>query len=269
MKLISRNRTKQSQSYTDQWDHLNAVLPYSEKEQTYRPLFSYTSSIVKSIDNLFEEVVTLRDVGKSISQSSTSLPLFDDKQIISAACPSFNVNHLWHIRKQIHNELGINYQGESWTAEYLFLECQHSSELSQCGAAHVLVSEIVSAISSQRKELNRCLNELSERSTSSRRRKQIIRTFSMTKVTLDLYSLASWIAMLYISRRLVGDSHYTFPNMTESTLLQAVKRSKMVVSTFSTSSNTDRALKALSQYMASKQVKAVMKSGVIELTESK
>ena len=91
----------------------------------------------------------------------------------------------------------------------------------------------------------------------------------MTKVTLDLYSLASWIAMLYISRRLVGDSHYTFPNMTESTLLQAVKRSKMVVSTFSTSSNTDRALKALSQYMASKQVKAVIQSDVIELTESK
>ena len=268
MKLISRNS---ADTRINDWDQLFASIPYSEKEQVYRPVFSYTSGIINTIGHMFEEMTSLRDIVKSISQSSISPPLFEDQNSNSKSAkrPEVNMSHLRYIKNQIHNELGLNYQGESWTAEDLFKEHEHNVVFSQCGAAHLLVSEISTAISSQINELNRCLKELSERSLSSRRRKQISRTFSMAQVTLDLYSLTGWIALLYILRRLrvAGDDQSTFPNIPESTLSQAVKRSRMVVSTYSTSSNADRALKALSQYMAGKHVKAIIQSGTINFTE--
>ena len=133
-----------------------------------------------------------------------------------------------------------------------------------------------------RDELTQGVEDLMSNSVSTRRRRQIQRRISTAQLTFDFYSFAAFVALIDVDRRLVGlsvfaggdeddedededeDIHSTSTNgidddgvLDEKLLVHAVKRSRMVVSTFSTTTNIDRGFKALKEYVAGKSIKAV------------
>jgi len=109
------------------------------------------------------------------------------------------------------------------------------------------------------------------RSVSTRRRRQIRRLFGTARLTFDFYTLATFVALVDVHRRVVaveggddGESGVEWNvtpveggTVSEAVVSQAVKRSRMVVSTFSTTSNMDRGFKALEEYIAGKSIKVV------------
>ena len=144
---------------------------------------------------------------------------------------------------------------------------------SECGAAKLLLSEISAATSSLLQDLNDGIAafQCDKTQLSSRRRKQLSQKCDAAKLTLDFYSFAAFCALLYIERRQYDTNTASgnmpvirypatrYSNLTDDVLFVAVKRSRMVVSTFSTTKTFDRALSALAQYTAGKAVKAIIK----------
>ena len=128
------------------------------------------------------------------------------------------------------------------------------------------MSEIAEAASSSLRDLDDGISAFQndEIELSSRRRKQVSRICAAAQLTFDFYSFAGYCALLHIERR---QNTSNFQNLecerkmcecpTNDELLVAVKRSRMVVSTFSTTKTFDRALTALAEYTAGKAVKSV------------
>ena len=176
------------------------------------------------------------------------------------------------LQTSLREGFGIDTQ---WTPENYFQESVKCLVASECGAARHLMSEISAAASASVEEISSGIVELerNDGKLSSRRRKQIVRLCSMAKLTLDFYSFAAYCALLYIERRLHvnttsvqgGSKH---KDLDDDVLFLAVKRSRMVVSTFSTTKTVDRAIKALEQYVAGKAVKAIcrgLKDGEVKV----
>ena len=208
--------------------------------------------MVRSIGKVFEEISALHDLMNSASYLSVSPNVCNPPQI----CPNIDIQYLAYLRNQVLKTLGTDYEVEFWTADDFYIEHRHNTILSECGAACLLISEITSAISYQVESLNRCITDLTlKHSITSRRRKQAIRIISLANVALNLYSLTISIAFLFLLRRL-DDAHDTSLILTDSQLMNVIRRSRMVVSTYSASSNADRAQKALSQFIKCKEVKS-------------
>ena len=80
----------------------------------------------------------------------------------------------------------------------------------------------------------------------------------MIPLTFSFYNVCTLSAMLYIQKKFPNSADF-YNNITEDTLLKAVKRSRMVASTFYTSTNTNRAIKSVSEYLAGKSINEMMK----------
>jgi hypothetical protein len=150
--------------------------------------------------------------------------------------------------------------------EHTFQKCQNNHVASKCGAAVLLVSEVAHATEASRHELEHALRELecpvNQSKLSSRRRKQISRLCSVGQLTLDFYAFAALCGLLFVERQTTNlnmkDHHSRCNNLSNDTLFLAVKRSRMVVSTFSTAKMLDRGLAAVQQYSVGKAMKAII-----------
>lgn len=134
--------------------------------------------------------------------------------------------------------------------------------VSSCGASTLLLCELSTAINEQMALLNSVFLELngSEMQISTRRKKQIQRILSTAQLTVDFYSMAMFCALIYIERQLKEIEYTTIDasgHIKIDILENSVRRSRMAVSTFATSENIDRALKAVSLYSEASCVKIV------------
>jgi hypothetical protein len=239
---------------------------------SYRPCFSYTALLHAEVGNMVNSMESLYDFIRgghhlkySINASQSQMQI-EIAHKVAATSQSFEA--IVGMQKRIWQNFGTT--ESKFTDESFFQESSNNSIASECGAAKLLLSEIAEAAFSSLQDLNDGISafQCEEIELSSRRRKQVSRICATAQLTLDFYSFAAYCALLYIERR--QDTAKVCKNIelqrkidespTNDELFVAVKRSRMVMSTFSSTKAFDRALSALAQYTSGKAVKAVSES---------
>lgn len=225
--------------------------------QDYGPIFSYSSILLREIDNLVWSLKLLSDLVVDIKNTDL-LASNTGNDLQRRVSQSFNdisqnVEKLKLMRVRILHAFGAE------SSESVPCYCAQNEIASDCGAARLLLEESARASTSYLEKLSKAMKELDciEKPPNSRRRKQIMRIISISQLTLDFYSFASFCALLYIENRVLPQNKIQYPLLDESILYLAVKRSRMVVSTYSTVTMVDRALKAVETYSVGKAFKAI------------
>jgi len=241
--------------------------------RSYQPCFSYSASLLSEIGNMMNAMESLNGLirnghhmkyVRTVSQQNQKQ--VDIAQKIALMSPGFEA--VAGLQKEIRLRFGKS--DDEFTDENFFQESLNNAIVSECGAAKLLLSEIAEAASFSFQDINGGISALprEQGELSSRRRKQVARICASAQLTLDFYLFAAYCALLFIERRQdtantseSADFRGEMENVPkDDELFVAVKRSRMVVSTFSTTKTFDRALSALSQYVAGKAVKAVSQS---------
>lgn len=246
---------------------INANQKKSDLLEMYRPIYSYSALLLKNVDNLVEHLDPFYDLIKSGQPSLHSLA-------ISVSPMQREITETLNLLRKKNSEIksmqSLIYKGFCvdrslpWSVDNMFQDNANNLIASECGAATLLLSEIAIAAQSSFEELKRGIIELESNDgnqLSSRKRKQILRNCSIAQLTFDFYSFAAFCGLLYIERRIDTQKgeHPRFSGLSDDILRLVVKRSRMVVSTFSTSTMVDRALKSVQQYLVGKAVKAIKK----------
>eukprot|EP00536_Pseudo-nitzschia_multiseries_P018345 jgi/Psemu1/55168/gm1.55168_g len=239
---------------------------------SYKPCFSYSALLLTEVDSLVDNLRPfykyVRDghhlkYSKYVPQSK-----IQEEIAFKLAAIAQSMETIIDMQDNIYRSFDI--KKTKFTDESFFRENRNNLIASECGAAKLLLSEVAQAASESLRDLNNgiVLLEDDEIKVPSRRRKQVYRMCSSAKLTLDFYSFAAYCALLFIERcqdNINGskqlDLHEPIAQtITDDELFAAVKRSRMTVSTFSTTKTFDRALSALAHYTAGKAVKAISKS---------
>ena len=239
---------------------------------SYIPRFSYTAVLLGGINNMVNAIQsyhTLIGSGHHLIHARNAPRSQKEIEIaleIASMSPGFDA--IVGLQKEIF--LNFKATDSRFSDERFFLESSNNKISSECGAAKLLVAEIAEATSLSIRYLQDGISsiEAEEADLPSRRRKQIARICATAELSLDFYSFAAYCALLFIQRCQENSNELenteirkSIPKCpTDEELFTAVKRSRMVVSTFSASKMFDRALKALAQYIAGKAVKSVNNS---------
>ena len=235
--------------------------------EPYRPLFSYSALLLEEVDNLVNKLGPFYDLCTSdrLSSHSSIIPTSPIQREITETLSNLRRQHaeIENMQSRIYKGFCVD-KALPWSVDNMFQENANNIIASECGAATLLLSEIAVAAESSFQEILTGIIELEGNDgdeVSSRRRKQIQRSCSIAKLTLDFYSFAAFCGLLFIERRIsiYSGEDPRFGGISDDILLLAVKRSRMVISTFSTATMVDRALKAVQQYLVGKAVKAIGK----------
>jgi len=241
--------------------------------RSYQPCFSYSAllfaeihNMVNSMESLHKLICNGHHLKYAMNSSHQDQNQIETFQKMSSMSPGLEA--IVGMQEKICLRFGKSM--DDFTDENFFQESSNNLIVSDCGAAKLLLSEIAEAASSSLQDIDDGILALESEQgkLSSRRRKQLARICATAQLTLDFYSFAAYCALLFIERRQATASGYENIDVhrkieihpTNDELFVAVKRSRMVVSTFSTSKNLDRALSALSQYVTGKAIKSVSQS---------
>ncbi len=226
--------------------------------KNYRPIFSYSAKLLREIDNVVHVLSPLYAMiieNKHQMFQTTEPSQSELQRNVSKALKPFatELETLKASRARIFRACNQDTSHDEYSINII---------ASDCGAVSLLFAEISSAAQTYVDQIVNAIEELesSEERPSSRRRKQINRLLSVAQVHLDFYSFTAFCALLFVERRVVPISELEYPGLKEDELFLAVKRSRMVVSTFSTAKMMDRALKAVDNYSKGKAVKAIAKA---------
>mmetsp|Transcript_5581 Transcript_5581/g.8332 ORF Transcript_5581/g.8332 Transcript_5581/m.8332 type:complete len:444 (+) Transcript_5581:2-1333(+) len=232
----------------------------------YRPVFSYSATMISGINNAmnsiqrFSRLIESEDLIRNAIQSLS--PEGKQKQVSStlSALGKHREAMINQLKDNIFHDLEINCNSP-WSDEDTFREVKRNMIASECGASILLLNEVAIAVNNQVKDVQQALSDCTEapHSCSSRRRKQIGRLFSQCKLSCDFYVLCTFVALIDIQNKIGStDGNNNDEFVSSSTIIHAVKRSRMVASTYYTSTNKDRAIKALSDYLVGKSMKVIL-----------
>lgn len=224
--------------------------------QHYHPLFSFRAVTLRNLEsvmNQLERLVSLRE-----SSSMKASDIMTNYQLATLKVAGFD-----SVANRVLSAVRIS-NGE-WTTTHVFREHGINSRLADLGAARTLLEDLAAATSAFVSTLEEAQSELQtqERELHRRRLKQIQRMWAVSETAITLYRFAALVALLSLDQALCDDECIDQAKRvppSSDAILQAVKRSRMCVSTFSTflTANTDRALKAAVDYTKGKAVKAVV-----------
>jgi len=247
---------------------------------SYRPCFSFSALLLIEIENIVDKMKPFYQLihdGCHLKYSTNGSHHSELQRHVAKvmATMSQSIEIIMGMRASIHRGFGT--EKPMYTYGSYFRENLNNLSASECGAAKLLLSEVSIAVSFSLKDLNDGIAAFQCDMTqlSSRRRKQVSQKCDIAKLTLDFYSFAVYCALLYIERRQCAPNTTSnnlptcayatkrmCSNLTDDVIFIAVKRSRMVVSTFSTTQTFDRALNALAQYTAGKAVKAIVNEAI-------
>lgn len=219
----------------------------------YQSQYSYSGSLRRVMNEAMETFVLLHDFtcAKNITQNYINANHESIGEQIRTMAPT--KDYVFSKFKYVYGYL---------VADSKIFEESIEKAASSCGASTLLLSEVSTAAKEQIALLDSVFSELKcvEIPITTRRKKQVQRILSTAHLTLDFYSLVIFCALLYVERQLLEiECIHTdmYDEITNDVLENSVRRSRMAVSTFVTSENVDRALKAVSLYSEASCVKQV------------
>ena len=261
--------------------------------QLYRPVFSYTAVTSRNLDVAVKKLTLLelpfatlsgqhqRQSAKSVSYILSSC--LEDPVIINLQVPLSSLEDRAKVVNAImlgHPDPGCDLLSWPWTSDDVFREHNVNQVLASHGAARALLLEVADASTIFQTALAEALDPPKDIGVSSRQRKQRSRTIAASDLAATVYKFATLTALMLLEYDLsmvtadgeegktplrseksnASTSVDAQANVLErAVLLQAVKRSRMTVSTVSNfiDANVDRAIKATLEYGKGKAIKAV------------
>jgi hypothetical protein len=270
------------------WDMVRAMLVAMEwaacspraKIHQYRPVFSYTAVTCRSLCQAKESLQTL-----GVIQCSD-----DYQRYLTRAYGEFGdipvVGDLWFSLDDLDTLLDFKSSeilaqspsstpsSPSSTAQDVFHEHDLNQRFANVGATRTLLQDVKSATNSHIEYLQQSLSTLASDNNnhSTRKRKTALRIVHSSQLAMMIYKLTTCIATMSLQQQLTQDDSSTTTNnnngacsrsstvVDQATMLKAVERSRMVVSTVDTFLHTkiDRVVKSVREYVKGKAVKAVL-----------
>jgi hypothetical protein len=256
--LTSEWTTTSAESDPRLWDMVRVLLvsielaASSQKAIPYRPVFSYAAVMRRHRDKVQETLHALEQLCKShvyeryltIAQgefvnlpdeiNSLRVEILEDNPLAELCSSSSNIT--------------------LWTAQDVLAEHELNQRLATAGATRNLLQEIADATQNHIQQLEEALKCLEQREDASKRKRRtwLRIVHSSRQLAQVLYSFAAQVAILSLQQ----DESF----VDTATLLKAVERSRMVVSTVDTFLHTkvDRAVKSVCEYTKGKPIKAVI-----------
>jgi hypothetical protein len=231
----------------------------------YRPVFSYTATTILNTKEALDSLVEL----STIQSTSSFLDLYG---IAEEEFGDISNDHLAaldvtvsYIETQVHELLRNEWESEpsEWLADDVFIEHELNQKLAACCATRTLLKDVSDATLLRVQSIKTAIEEWDE-TDSSKKRRRLLRVVHLADFALKVYTFATLVAVTSLNNGIDGPSG----SITPATLLKAVERSRMVVSTVSTflNSNSDRAIKAAREYAKGKAVKVIAKAHTKEET---
>jgi len=253
----------------------------------YWPCYSYSALLLAETNKAIDAIIFMNDFiargdhlryARQAHKSPIQLEIEDELRQISPSLEELGTK-----RERIRSRLFGEEEQPRFTDDDFFRERSRNEIAAQCGASRLLLAEIAVAAEASARDiadgmaaLSKDDNEQVLSTSQKRQRKQLYRKCASAQLALEFYALAADFALRHIeecccryyenrnNKDSLGESSTN--NNNEQLLLAVVKRSRMVVSTFITSTNFDRALRALEQYLSGKAIKALKSGRTVENT---
>jgi hypothetical protein len=243
------------------WDMVRLVLVTMELcsgnslSLKYRPVFSFTAATILNTTEALDSLMEL----STIQSTSSFLDLYSKAEEefggISTNLAALSVP-LSYIETQVHERLRKEWESgpSEWLADDVFVEHKLNQKLAAYCATRMLLKDISDATLLKVQSIKTAIEEWDE-TGSSKKRRRLLRVVHLGDFAMKVYSFATLVAVTSLNNGIDGPSG----SLTPATLLKAVERSRMVVSTVSRflGINSDRALKAAREYEKGKAVKAI------------
>ena len=252
----------------------------------YRPLFSYTAATCRHLDSAMNELHVLElplttASGQERLRSAKAAVHLSLEPIRSLQLSLESLDERAMALKRICGYPSTTRTHTSpttrmpWTSDDVFREHETNRVLASVGAARTLLLEVAEATATFRASLEEALGEAPD-GASSRQRKQRLRTIAASELATIVYTFAAVTAILLLEHDLrttgwcagapsgggLDPQEGEDPSgiKQRAVLLQAVKRSRMTLSTVSNfiGANTDRAIKAAKEYSQGKAIQAIV-----------
>ncbi|CAB9523902.1 expressed unknown protein [Seminavis robusta] len=246
--------------------------------QHYRPLFSFTTVTCLKMERALEQLARLETMVHSSHYRDQFTAAATTSNTLLASCQNIlelqvGESQLAQLAQPVYTQCRYSTTTTTttpWTVDDLFHEHETNQRLASLGAARALLEDVQEATCAFCDGMEQILQP-QPGSLSTRQRKQRLRILAIHPLASSVYSFAAMTAILLIDYELQSSATDKTQHAKQSTivvdretLLQAVKRSRMVVSTVSNfiTANADRAIKAAKEYRQGKAVKAVLASTV-------
>jgi hypothetical protein len=239
------------------WDTAEAmlvamVLIASKKVMPYHPVFSYAAvtrqnflQAQKALQKLEQKQLSA-DYVKYLAMATTEFGELSDYVCRLKVTLSVEPTFLNGTKPQ-----------PIWSAVNVFEEHEFNKRLSRAGAVRSLLQDVASATESHMEYLQDAIVYLASPNDkpNKRKHKRSLRIIHSSQVAITVYNFFMQVAVIYLQQEM-GDDEQLKP----STILKAVERSRMVVSTVESflHSNTDRAIKSIMEYTKGKAIKAII-----------
>ena len=231
-----------------------------ERPFAYRPVYSYTAEAVRDLKDVLQNLESLESMIKNPliincieSMEVQHHKLYEDMQALEIDLES--------IKEMACDLLGTKTDDEPLAVEDMYTEHQTNIMLADNIAAQALISDVSRFTKSYVKGVEERLDNLALHPTNTKDRrilKTSSRFCSLANICCKLYTFSVYISLVSMKKGL--DGWCLDDKLCKDDLIKAVERTRMTISTFDSYSTTnlDRSLKALQQYLQGKAVKKVI-----------
>ena len=226
----------------------------------YKPLFTHTSVATRNVDSILNNLASLSSLITSDSIEKTEQQhkytfadilsmKIDMENVHSMTCntfPSLNANNT-----------------SKWGTEDFYADSHMNKIMAECNAAQTLLADVSLASKHYLESFEAgvsCLTSLKEPTSTKDRRtkKSLVRFCGVASLVLNFYCMTTYVALFAIDHHISSSSN---SNLDTADVIKAVERSRMTLSTFDThlSTNLERSIKSLTQYLQGKSVKKLIR----------
>ena len=230
----------------------------NEALRQYRPIFSYTAITVQRLQALDEQLQRFHETvmhHSNLIDKCKGAVLVPESILMDFSFPS---NQLEHEMKLVSDLLLMGHVDRKWTVDLLYSEHAISQRLAPLGATQLLLLDLSRVLSTYLDEFERASSDTTglNNKRAQRRRTRIIATGS---VAHHFFLFATYVSLVSLHKGL-DPTENSLNDFTSAEILQATKRTRMVVSTVDTFLlvNAERAFKAIDGYQKGKIVKKLL-----------
>lgn len=245
-------------------DLISSELSGTPRLTEYKPLFTYTSMSKRDLDSILDNLSCLSLLMKQNAHVSDCIDKMTQQHSNTFADVSSMVVDLGKIHSLAHDlfpSLSADSAMNKFRTEDFYADHNTNLILVDCNAAQTLVADLSVASTTYLKCLEAGVDGLKLEPTSTkdrRAKKSLVRLCGVSKLVLEFHSIATYVALFAIDH--CNRSKQLDCNLDRSDVIKAVERSRMTLSTFDAylSTNMERSIKSLNQYLQGKSVKKIL-----------
>ena len=229
-------------------------------KSSYRPVFAYTAAAVRSLKDFLTDIEHLESLCSTnvcISNSIRGMELEQPKLHEAMSLLKIDIESIKELAFQLFSNM-MKGDNEVWGIDDVYSEHQSNSALADCVAAATLLSDASQFTKKYLMEVQERIDNLPMHFNSTKDRrimKTTTRFCSVARITCTFYTFAVYLALIAIKNELATSQ--SNESMNRDDIVRAVERSRMTLSTFDSylTTNIDRSLRAIQQYLQGKAIK--------------